>query len=263
MPKVRRPYSRVYWEVIDDPKFAEVWDDNHALSTWLRLLLAADMAWPASASIYHGVNRQALDKLVRVGLVDLQPGSRFRIHGLDKEREQRSDAARDAVSSRYARSTPVVRPYTETTYAGTTEGLPSKDEQSKDETSRTRATDQRYGLPHITEVSQSVAESITGMGILTAGEKQLTEWDRLVEFHGEAKVAEAFRRVAKGKRVTYRQLVWDTVKDLEPFAKPTVIEGAKKDEASEADWEARVAATRRETDWIRRHMYPEETDDAA
>jgi hypothetical protein len=127
----------------------------------------------------------------------------------------------------------------------------------------TPATDARYGLPHITDLSRDVAESITGMGILSAGEKQLTEWDRLVEFHGEDKVAEAFRRVAGGKRVTYRQLVWDTVKALEPFAKPTVIEGARKDQETEADWEARVAATRKQTDWIRRHMYPEETDDAA
>jgi hypothetical protein len=101
MTKVRRPYSRVYWEVIDDPKFADVWDDDRAVASWLRLLVAADMAWPASASLYHGVNRASLDKLCRVGLVDMQTGGRYRIHGLDKEREARSRQASDAAAARW------------------------------------------------------------------------------------------------------------------------------------------------------------------
>jgi hypothetical protein len=112
----------------------------------------------------------------------------------------------------------------------------------------------RHGLPHITSESQTVAEDITGRPILTAGEKQLTEWDRLVEDHGEAKVCEAFRRVAGGKRLTYRQLVWDAVKSLEPFAKPTDIEDARKAGESEDNWERRVDATKKRNADMRRAM---------
>lgn len=133
MTKIRRPYSRVYWEVIDDPKFADVWDDDRAIASWLRLLLAADMAWPASAQVYHGVHRPSLDKLVRVGLVDLQPGSRYRIHGLDKERQARSGQAATAAAARWDEqptgNADGMRPHP----VSNAQGMPSKDETRRDE----------------------------------------------------------------------------------------------------------------------------------
>jgi hypothetical protein len=89
----RAPYCRVYWSVIDDPKFAEVYDDDHALACWLRLLIAADALWPAPASLPASARKSAVALLVRVGLVDLQIGGRYRIHGLDAERGRRRDAA--------------------------------------------------------------------------------------------------------------------------------------------------------------------------
>jgi hypothetical protein len=101
--KAVRPYSRVYWEALDDPKFVDVWDDDHRLATWLRLLIAADMAWPASAALYHGVHRGSLKWLCDVYLVDMQPRGRYRIHGLDKERDARARKAANAAQSRYDR----------------------------------------------------------------------------------------------------------------------------------------------------------------
>lgn len=89
----RAAYSRVYWSIIDDPKFANVYDDDRALAAWLRLLLVADQAWPASAHLPTTVRRQAVAVLVGSGLVDLQAGGRYRIHGLDAERTRRKDAA--------------------------------------------------------------------------------------------------------------------------------------------------------------------------
>ncbi len=89
----RAAYSRVYWSVIDDPKFAHVYDDDRALATWLRLLLVADQAWPASAHLPGTTRRQAVSLLVSAGLIDIQPGGRYRIHGLDAERTRRKDAA--------------------------------------------------------------------------------------------------------------------------------------------------------------------------
>lgn len=149
MTKTRRPYSRVYWEAIDDPKFAHVWDDDHALAAWLRLLVAADMAWPASATLYHGVHRGALKRLCEVGLVDMQTGGRFRIHGLDKERAARARQASDAAAARWEDDEPP-------NPAGNADGMrphppsrpprmPSQDEQSRagDEQSQ----DESLGVP--------------------------------------------------------------------------------------------------------------------
>ena len=100
MTKVLRPYSRVYWEAIDDPKFATVWDDDACLAWWLRLLVTADMAWPASATL-PAVPRKVLDSLTKPlpehesGLVDIQGRGRFRIHGLDRERLSRGRRGSD------------------------------------------------------------------------------------------------------------------------------------------------------------------------
>lgn len=143
-----RPYSRVYWEAPDDPKFVEVWDDNTRLATWLRLLVAADMAWPASASIYQGINRSALKVLCDVGLVDMQAAGRYRIHGLDRERNQRSESARDNANTRWHGSAegvpsylsgtaPAMRPQYERNAVGML-AKTRRDETSKDETSNAR-----------------------------------------------------------------------------------------------------------------------------
>lgn len=97
------PYVRVYYRAIDDPKFLAVWDDDKRLATWLRLLMTADATYPAPAPLPHGVNRAALAHLVDVRLVDLMPGSRYRMHGMVSERGKRSDQARAAANARYGR----------------------------------------------------------------------------------------------------------------------------------------------------------------
>jgi hypothetical protein len=88
----RAAYSRVYWSVVDDPKFATIFDSDPCLAAWLRLLLIADQAHPASGHLPSNVRRNAVIELERVGLIDLT-GNRFRIRGLDAERERRRLAA--------------------------------------------------------------------------------------------------------------------------------------------------------------------------
>jgi len=89
----RAPYSRVYWSIIDDEKFEKVYDDDRHLACWLRLLIAADQAWPASAHIPATARRSSVNALVEAGIVDLTTGGRYRIHGLDKERGERKRMA--------------------------------------------------------------------------------------------------------------------------------------------------------------------------
>lgn len=98
------PYVRVYYRIIDDPKFAGVFDDDSRLACWLRLLLVADGTWPAPAPIPANVRRGAFQHLVDVGLVDVLPGSRYRIHGMDSERGERRAKAQRAANTRHSTS---------------------------------------------------------------------------------------------------------------------------------------------------------------
>ncbi|HTR71890.1 MAG TPA: hypothetical protein VMH41_16900 [Mycobacteriales bacterium] len=129
----RAAYSRVYWSIIDDEKFANVYDDDRALATWLRLLLVADQAWPASAHVPANVNRKALMILSLAGLVDFDQrgGARYRIHGLDAERTRRKEAATRPPSG------PQLVPNRDPNGPGTT-GL-RRDETSRDEPSQADA----------------------------------------------------------------------------------------------------------------------------
>lgn len=92
----RAAYSRVYWSIIDDPKFETIYDHDDRLATWLRLLLIADQAWPAPAHIPRGARVGVVALLSKAGLIDLlHGGDRYRIHGLDAERNRRrADAER-------------------------------------------------------------------------------------------------------------------------------------------------------------------------
>ena len=96
-----RKYVRVYYSIQDDPKFDLVRGNVAVLGTWLRLLMAADAVWPASADIPRGLRESHVALLSDAGLVDRLPGHRFRIHGLDPERQARSDAGRNAAAVRW------------------------------------------------------------------------------------------------------------------------------------------------------------------
>src|SRR5512146_3031284 len=90
----RQPYSRVYWSVFDDERFAAIRGDCRNFGAWLTMLLVADMAYPSSAFVPPTVSRSSLAALVDAGLVEPQPGGMFRLHGLQSERSRRADAAR-------------------------------------------------------------------------------------------------------------------------------------------------------------------------
>jgi hypothetical protein len=90
----RQPYSRLYWSVFDDERFATIRGDMRHFGAWSCMLLVADMAYPASAFVPPVVSRASLAALVDAGLIEPQLGGLFRVHGLQAERERRADAAR-------------------------------------------------------------------------------------------------------------------------------------------------------------------------
>lgn len=91
----------------------------------------------------------------------------------------------------------------------------------------------RDGLPHLTPEVVEAVETLTGRTIGVAGPRQLTELDRLVEDHGPAKVIDAMRKLAGGTKTTARQLVWGTMKALEPI--PSGKEVAKQERTVELE----------------------------
>jgi hypothetical protein len=115
-----RPYSRVYHEIVDDPDFAGIYDDNDALAEWLRMLMTADAMWPTSAPMPR--RNRAVTSLIACGLVQERPGNRYTIRGLEAERERRSASARNAAAVRWQSK-------------GNADAMPRRDETSKDKTS--------------------------------------------------------------------------------------------------------------------------------
>lgn len=93
------PYVKVYQSIVDDPQFARVYGNDHALATWLRMLLIADAMWPASAPMTS--RNPTVRLLIDVGLVLQRPGNRYSIRGLDAERERRSAYGRNAAAVRW------------------------------------------------------------------------------------------------------------------------------------------------------------------
>ena len=89
----RAPYSRVYWSIMDDPKFDGIRDDCRVMGAWLLLLVQADMSHPAPAHLPRTVPSAATKRLGEAGLIDILTGHRYRIRGLDAERERRKSAA--------------------------------------------------------------------------------------------------------------------------------------------------------------------------
>ncbi len=99
-----RPYSRIYYEVMDDPKFDGIREDVRHFGSWSLMLVLADMAWPSPAFVPTIVPRSSLSVLTNCGLVDVLTGGRFRIHGLDAERNARRNAGAYAAAMRWHRN---------------------------------------------------------------------------------------------------------------------------------------------------------------
>ena len=82
-------YSRIYWTIVDDPKFAEVFDDDRRWAAYTRLLMAAEQAYPSAAALPRWLADDVMEYLVKVRIIELVRGSAYRIVGLKAEREGR------------------------------------------------------------------------------------------------------------------------------------------------------------------------------
>jgi hypothetical protein len=94
-----RRYARFYYaEFMRD--YPDVYGDDAAFAAFLRLLTAAEMAWPTTPEIPRSIRAKGLRILTERGLVKVT-GHNFVLKGFVRERTQRSDSARNAAASRW------------------------------------------------------------------------------------------------------------------------------------------------------------------
>lgn len=82
-------YSRIYWTIVDDQKFAEVYEDDRRWAAYVRLLMAAEATYPSAAPIPRWLADDVLAYLCEVRIVEVVRGQSYRIVGLQTEREGR------------------------------------------------------------------------------------------------------------------------------------------------------------------------------
>lgn len=124
---MKGPYSRMYWSVLTDAKFDHIRDDCRLFGAWSLLLLYADQAYPAPAFIPPTIAKSAVVRLAEARLIEVD-GLRYRIRGLEKERQERSQTASDAAAKRW---------HSAGNAPASDSRMPSKAKQSKEETEQT------------------------------------------------------------------------------------------------------------------------------
>ena len=187
------PYSRHYWRLVDDPKFLEVYGDDHHYATWSRLLMIADQAWPATAHIPGTARKPSVSKLAAVGLIDLLPGGRFRMHGTDAERRKRSQQASNAAAVRW---------HGDSNAAADAPSMPSKAKQSIEQQSRAE-----QDAPDAAAMLYQRTGSFPSPKVL--------RWlNDLAESHGEVRLAEKINATEQGDRNLrdYLAFIQDTLR---------------------------------------------------
>lgn len=216
----RQPYSRVYWSIIDDERFANIYDDDRCLAWWLRLLLIADQAWPASGTLPAGIRRTPLGVLVGAGVVEIR-GNRFRIHGLDREREGRKRAAtRSPTASQPGPSREAVgRSRARAPRLGSSIDTPSSGEGSGE---------------RVTPALDAAWETATGRGLLGAGDFAFTYVDDAARRHGEPATVAAVEQARRTFKVipTPQQLAVAVRAILDPLPSSREVREAEVTEQS-------------------------------
>ena len=63
--------------------------------------MEADALWPAPAPVPRSVLEPSLDALLAAGLIELLPNDHYHVHGVDAERQARSEHGRKAAERRW------------------------------------------------------------------------------------------------------------------------------------------------------------------
>lgn len=218
-------YVRVYQSVVDDQKFIGIYDDDHHFATWVRLLMAADALWPASCPLPASARKASVKALVAAEIVDVF-GSRFRVRGLDAERERRQSMARASANERWSRGNASgVRPESERN----ANAMQAESERNAAYRGRASALGSSKGNRSVEDPARDdepewpVLSWLASVGatVQPSGNGYHVEVVKLVERQGAATVLAAMQaRHAAGDK-SARQIIYGAANDLEPISRPS------------------------------------------
>jgi hypothetical protein len=96
-----RYYSRLYHDILEDPRFEGVYGHPPVFGVYAMLLMQADRTWPAPAPLPRWADQSSVDTLQGCGLIEVMSGDLYRINGLNDERRLRSEHSRIAAGARW------------------------------------------------------------------------------------------------------------------------------------------------------------------
>jgi len=186
MTDTDRRHVRVYYSIVNDERFADIYHDARHLGTWLQLLLVADAMFPAASPLPAYVDSDSVKVLVEAGLIEEMPHQHFRVHGLEAERDMRSHSARNAAAKRWQSDRTPTR--------GGSAMLAEQEQEQEQEQSRSS------GAPASRNGTDPVAETL--FGIYGGNPSQtVMEWgDRLANEYGAETAARAIGKAAEAGR---------------------------------------------------------------
>jgi len=208
MTRVDRPFVRVYHDDLQRD-YPAVWDDDHQLATWLRLLVVADKLWPAPAELPRREKPSSIARLVASKILEILPRHRFRLKGLDAERQRRYDRAAGAAAVRW-------------------DSPSNADASANAMPTRAGAGPSALRPPLSDSASDITAEDAVltwlasvGATVMPDGNGYHRELVTFVGRQGAAKVIDAMKaRYAAGDRSS-RQLLYGAINDLEQIHRPS------------------------------------------
>jgi hypothetical protein len=191
----------VYYSIIGDERFADVYHDARVLGSWLQLLLVADAMYPADAPIPAYVHRASFAVLVKAGLVENAPHQHYRVHGLASERGVRSHSARNAAAMRWQ---------SESNASASASGMPRTEENR---TAQNR-TEQESDLPPLT-VAIDYLEDRTKRNWHGRPGQQL--WDTLMDDLNEVGIDRLLAAYRSVQGTDFGQIIFAGSKALHPI----------------------------------------------
>ena len=244
-------YARVYHQVKTDPKFETIYNNDHHLAWWLRLLVDADAAWPSYPSIPRRMRKASFDALVAVGLIDPMPGDCFRVHGLDAERNARAKQATHAAAMRWQSVSNAPSIAASNAPASATR-MPSRAEQSRAEQNTPEHAQERAALLNgytgeDEDAYETVKQWMAGHGAWVDSTKLQTDLARLVDRDGADVVLRTMGVLWEGGNTEAAQLIYGARNTIHPLPRvdPRAAERQEHADDERKHHEAELARTRR------------------
>jgi hypothetical protein len=228
-----RPYIRIYFETRGDDRFDHAYECDTCWAAYSRLLMDAEAAYPAAATLPVSLKRHAKAKLLDAGIIELRPHDCFVVHGLGAERRRRSHQGVAGAAARW-NADPIPLPDSERN-ANALPTLPALGENAMlTETSldETRLAEPRPDAPWLaqSEPEAEVEQCLARWGVygIPLGTKLRTRLAGLVEDHGCPAVMAACERIHTAQPAIRDAgaYIWAAVDVLEPRPngrKPPVI----------------------------------------